>query len=441
MWRSRKARRTQTLWRAQRFARGRHGRRVLVAAAATLCLSLIGSACAGSAGQRTSASQTPSVPTARLLDHALAGGARNVKPQKGIMVRVRGGTLVTVSVKTSGDSVTGILDCAATTLAQPLGPRYRHAATRSAPQRRDAAGRTVTVTSTLRTLNPRQTFSAQIFQGQGLTYGVGMPIILQFSKPITDKKAVEQSLRLWASRRVVGAWYWDGSSTLYFRPRTYWPQHTKVRFVGHLDGVEGSPGVYGAHTLRQSFDIGRSLIAVANTRAHHVRIYKDRHLWANWPISTGRPGDDTPNGTYLTIEKQNPAHMKGPGYDIQVPWSVRFTWSGDYLHDASWSVGEQGFTNVSHGCVNLSPEHAQTYYELAVPGDPVTVTGSPKAGTWDDGWTVWFLSWRKLLRGSALHEAVRVGPNGSTFVDPASLRPSRAKPPLSAPRSRNAAPA
>ena len=75
--------------------------------------------------------------------------------------------------------------------------------------------------------------------------------------------------------------------------------------------------------------------------------------------------------------------------------------SGDYLHDAYWSVGEQGFANVSHGCVNLSPADAETYYKLAVPGDPVTITGSPRAGAWDNGWTVWFLSWNQLLHGSA----------------------------------------
>ncbi len=104
-------------------------------------------------------------------------------------------------------------------------------------------------------------------------------------------------------------------------------------------------------------------------------------------------------------------------------------------------MGAQGFANVSHGCVNLSPAHAQTYYQLAVPGDPVTITGSPRGGTWGNGWTVWFLRWRDLVRGSALHKAVRVGPNGSRFVNPASLRPSRAKPPLSAPRPGNATPA
>ncbi len=368
-----------------------------------------------------------------------ASGTRSVKPQKGIMVKVLGGKIVDVTVDTRGEPVTGILDSAATTWHSrwtlDTATRYTVRATAL-----DAAGKTVTVTSTFRTLTPRRTFTTQIFEGHDLTYGVGMPIILKFSRPISDRRAVERSLRLWTSRRVVGAWYWDGDATLYFRPRWYWPAHTRVRFVAHLNGVEGAPGVYGTHTLRQSFVIGDSLIAVASTPTHHVRIYLNRHLFADWPISTGRPGDDTPNGTYLTIDKENPADMKGPGYNIEVPWSVRFTWSGDYLHDAYWSVGEQGFTNVSHGCVNLSPAHAKTYYRLAVPGDPVTISGSPRGGTWDNGWTVWFLSWRELLRGSALHEAVRAGPKGSTFVDPASLRPSRAKPPLSAPRPRNAAP-
>jgi L,D-transpeptidase catalytic domain len=111
------------------------------------------------------------------------------------------------------------------------------------------------------------------------------------------------------------------------------------------------------------------------------------------------------------------------------------------MHDAFWSVGEQGFTNVSHGCVNLSPTNAEIYYKLAVPGDPVTITGSPRAGSWDNGWTVWFLSWRQLLRGSAQHQAVWAGPTGSAFVDPAKLPPSRAKAPRTTARPGNPNPA
>jgi hypothetical protein len=191
-----------------------------------------------------------------------------------------------------------------------------------------------------------------------------------------------------------------------------------VSFTGHLNGVEAAPGVYGHHTLTQTFTIGRSLIVVASTAHHYMNVYRNGKQFAHWPISTGKPGDDTPNGTYLTIEKANPVDMVGPGYNIEVPLSVRITWSGDYLHDAFWSVGDQGFTNVSHGCVNMSPADAAIYYKMAVPGDPVKITGSPRAGTWDNGWTMWFLSWRRWVRGSALHKAVRAGPHGSMLVNP-----------------------
>jgi hypothetical protein len=111
-----------------------------------------------------------------------------------------------------------------------------------------------------------------------------------------------------------------------------------------------------------------------------------------------------------------------PGYYNElVNFAVRFTFSGDYYHSAPWSVIDQGSTNVSHGCVNLPPTDAQTYYNLSIPGDPITVTNSTAAGKWDDGWTEWFLPWSQYLHGSALGEAVEAGPQGSTFVSPSSL--------------------
>ena len=182
-------------------------------------------------------------------------------------------------------------------------------------------------------------------------------------------------------------------------------------------------------------------MAIANTTTHRTQIYSNCNALYDWPISSGRPGDDTPDGSYLTIEKGNPVQMVGPGYSISVPWSVRFTFSGDYYHDAYWSVGEQGFDNVSHGCVNLPPADAEIYYNLAVPGDPITIMGSPKAGTWDNGWTEWFLSWPQYLQGSALHQAVATGPDGSTFVNPSSLPPSNATAPLQTSPTNNPAPA
>ena len=114
--------------------------------------------------------------------------------------------------------------------------------------------------------------------------------------------------------------------------------------------------------------------------------------------------------------------MSGPGYkNVPVFWSVRFTWSGDYYHSAPWSVGEQGFVNVSHGCVNLSPTNAQWYYERAVPGDPITIIGSPVSGVQGDGYTQWFYTWNQALKHSATGMAVQTGPTGSTMVAPSTL--------------------
>lgn len=380
------------------------------------------------------AASAPAKPRGPAVTITPASGATRADPSKGITVTTSGGTLKNVSVRTSGDPVTGSYSSGNTawhsTWTLGVSQSYTVTATAAA-----ANGTTTTQTSTFRTLTPSSTFTTEIIEGQNATYGVGMPILLYFDHQITNRAAVERALQIKTSKPVIGAWYWDepcgmAAECLYFRPRDYWPTGTTVSFTGHLNGVEGAPGVYGAHMLTQTFSIGDSVIAVGNTQTHRTQIYVNGKLRYDWAISTGRPGDDTPNGSYLTIEKENPVLMTGPGYSLEVPYSVRFTWSGDYYHDAYWSVGEQGFQNVSHGCVNLSPEDAQIYYNMAVPGDPITIKGSPKAGTWDNGYTEWFLSWPQYLRGSALHEAVEAGPNGSTFVTPSTLPPDTAKAPL-----------
>ena len=419
-----------------------------VGAAAVMALALLTAACSGSGHSTTQVSPAANaktraaaaVPEVKITP---ANGAADADPSAGITVTATGGTLKNVTVRTSGDAVSGRLSQGGTVWRSQWALDVSQAYTVTATASRSGGG-TVTTTSTFRTLTPSRTFTTEILEGYDQTYGVGMPIILYFSQPITDKAAVERALQITTSKPVVGAWYWDdpcnmAATCAYFRPRDYWPAGTTVSFTGHLNGVQGAPGMYGAHTLTQTFDIGASLIAIGNTATHRTQIYYNGKLRYDWPISSGRPGDDTPDGSYLTIEKDNPVQMTGPGYSLSVPWSVRFTFSGDYYHDAYWSVGEQGFENVSHGCVNLSPADAETYYNLAVPGDPITIIGSPKAGTWDNGWTEWFLSWPQYLQGSALHEAVQAGPGGSTFVNPSTLPASTATAPLQTAPANNSA--
>jgi lipoprotein-anchoring transpeptidase ErfK/SrfK len=348
------------------------------------------------------------------------------RPDLGIEVSVTGGRLVRVSaVNGAGRAVPGVLGAGGAgwraDWALTPGQAYHVTATAVNPR-----GRASTITGSFRTLTPRHTFSAMTGLGTGQVYGVGMPIMVTFSHPITRKAEVERSLEIWSSKPVTGAWYWVSDTEVWFRPRTYWPAHTRVRFEAHLRGVQGARGIYGDANLSQRFHIGNSLVAVASTATHHMKVWWNGHRKGNWPISTGQPGDDTPDGHYLSFSMGNPVRMDSatygvmpgmPGYyNVLVYDSVKFTYSGDYVHSAPWSVAEQGFSNVSHGCVNVAPGYAAWFYGHSLIGDPITVVGSPLKGTWGDGWTIWFLSWRKLVAGSATHKMVVAGSRGSQLA-------------------------
>ena len=420
------------------------GRSTLAAVVLTAAAALLATACQSSGTpvatklNSGAVSSMPATSVPASLKISPATGSKDADPAKGITVSaVNGGKVGDVTVKSSGShSVAGALSADGkswqSTYALPTGASYTVTAKGT-----DSSGHPVTATSTFTTLTPKTTFRTQIFEGSGATYGVGMPIILTFDHPIKDKAAVERALTVTTSNPVIGAWYWDGSQRVDFRPRDYWPANTTVTLSSHLDGVEGAPGVYGVHNLSQTFNIGQSVISVADTKNFHTQIYIDGKLKYTWPISTGRAKTPTPNGTYLSVEKSNPVRMIGGGkkgspgyYNELVNWAVRFTYSGDYYHSAPWSVVSQGESNVSHGCVNLAPQDAQTYYNLSVPGNPITIMSSPKAGNWDDGWTNWFLSWDEYLKGSATNMAVQADSGGSKFVDPSTLPADTATAPL-----------
>jgi lipoprotein-anchoring transpeptidase ErfK/SrfK len=364
----------------------------------------------------------------------------DLRPDLGVRVAVRDGRLTGVSVRpvtgktVSGNTVTG--EAVAGSYAPgsrswrtrwALAPSQAYRVTATAV---DPAGQRTVMASGFRTLRPRRSFSAATVLGAGETVGVGMPIMINFSRPIADQAVVERALQIWSSKPVTGAWYWVNSTSVWFRPRHYWPAHTRVRFTAHLAGLQGAPGVYGQSDLTQHFRIGDSLIAVASAATHQMRVWWNGRLTGDWPVSTGRPGMDTPDGRYLSVAKGSPVDMNsasygvGPGmpgyYNELVYDAVQFTFSGDYVHSAPWSVGQQGIGNVSHGCVNLAPGYAAWFYGHSMLGDPISVVGSPVAGTLGDGWTIYFVGWRKLLAGSATGDAVLVSRGGSRLAAAAS---------------------
>lgn len=354
------------------------------------------------------------------------------RPDLGVSVAARRGVLSGVSVTdAAGTSVRGSFTTASSwRTAWALAPAQTYQVTATAV---NSQGKRTVTTGTFRTMTPAQTVSASVDMTTGEVVGVGMPLMVTFSRPITDKAAVERSFEISVSKPVTGAWYWMSNESVWFRPKDYWPARTTVSFTAHLAGVQAAPGVFGGGDLSQHFTIGNSLIAVASTATHYMKVWWNGTLVGDWPVSTGEAGLDTPDGRYVSFAMANPVDMNSasygvmPGdagyYNLWVYDAVQFTFSGDYVHSAPWSVGEQGIVNVSHGCVNVAPANAAWYYDHSVLGDPIIVTGSPVAGTWGDGWTIWFLSWPKLLAGSATGDAVVADSLGSEFIPASAVLP------------------
>ena len=91
------------------------------------------------------------------------------------------------------------------------------------------------------------------------------------------------------------------------------------------------------------------------------------------------------------------------GYDLDdVEYAMRITYSGEFLHAAPWSVGSQGYANVSHGCTGMSTANAEWLYNNSLVGDPVEFTGTDRYMTLDNGYGDWNLPFKEYKQGSAL---------------------------------------
>ena len=64
---------------------------------------------------------------------------------------------------------------------------------------------------------------------------------------------------------------------------------------------------------------------------------------------------------------------------------MRISNNGEFIHANPASSGAQGNTNVTNGCINLSTEDAEQYFNTAIYGDPVEVTGTRIDLSYADG--------------------------------------------------------
>jgi lipoprotein-anchoring transpeptidase ErfK/SrfK len=286
----------------------------------------------------------------------------------------------------------------------------------------NGGGTTAHARATFSTLTPAAQVTATVWPTTGLQVGVGQPIVVTFDHDIDTtaaQKAVISHLTVAMSTPVAGGWYWFSPHELHFRPAQFWPVGEQVQISGDLGGWDAGAGRWGAGVLTESFSIGPSRVSYANLQTDEMTVTLNGATIATYPISGGRTQYPTMDGVHIVLDRESVVHMVSStvgipvnspnGYDEYVYDDVHISDSGEYVHSAPWSVGSQGVTNVSHGCINLSPTNALTFYNSSRVGDVVEVTGSSRPAVvgdhgvmdWDTAWSQWLPARVVRLGGSA----------------------------------------
>ncbi|OLF16715.1 hypothetical protein BU204_14655 [Actinophytocola xanthii] len=337
--------------------------------------------------------------------------AVDVAPGAPITIAAVGGKLTQVVLKNdAGEPVKGRLSPDATSwiAAEPLGFGRTYTAT-AAGQGTD--GKPATLTSSFTTATARFKADLSMNPLDGQTVGVGQPLAFYFDVDIADKAAVERAIQISTTPAVQGAFYWFDDSEVHWRPKEYWPAGTKITIRATIYGKHFGDGVFGNNDRVANITVGRAITAIVDGASHQMEVAIDGKVARNIPISTGKPGHETPVGTYVVMSEHTDYTMDSStygvpadsplGYRTEVDVASRMSNSGIFYHSAPWSVGDQGHRNVSHGCINMSTENAAWLQEISQKGDIIVVrnTGGPTLEPWD-GLGDWQIPWTEWQKGN-----------------------------------------
>lgn len=394
---------------------------------AALSLALV-SACSVSTGSKSAsddtsdggsstsdASQAAKTSAAKISSN-IARGAQNVGLQRKVRLAVASGTFEDVQVTgPRGAIVQGRLSADKThwVSASQLQQSSRYRVVGSAV---DGDGLKAGYESVFRTRKlslDEQTF-ASFVPLQGQTVGVGMPVIIRFDVPVTDRASIEKHLAVVSRPAQAGAFHWISAQEVHWRPQVFWKPGTDVTVKADIGGVNAGNGIYGQKSRTTSFHVGRSMVSKVNMDTDQMRVFENGRLIRTIPITTGQqPKFTTRSGTKVIVEKFRHKRMNSEtigidpnsadGYDIDdVEYAMRVTYSGEFVHAAPWSVGSQGRANVSHGCTGMSTSNAEWLYNRSMVGDVVQYTGTSRTTDLTNGFGDWNLGFKDYRAGSAL---------------------------------------
>jgi len=393
---------------------------VLRAAAVLATVAVLAAACDGSGfspkgGGGSDDQTTAAAATEAVLTTNVADKATGVPVDKVVKVTAEHGTISDVVVRSKAGKVAGRLVADGTRWVSSSGlepgVRYRVRATA-----KNGDGKQVENISsfTTQTLSLDQQTYPSVAPLQGETVGIGMPVIVTFDLPVSDKASFERHMKVATTPVQQGSWRWVSDTVAHWRPKAYWKAGTKVSVDIGINGVAAGGGIYGQEDRKVDFKVGDAHVYKVNAATHQMKVFSNGKLLRTLPITTGKPGFTTRSGVKVIMEKFATRRMNSEtvgipqgsaeAYDINdVRWAMRLTNSGEFIHAAPWSVGSQGHANVSHGCTGLSTENAGWLYAMTRRGDVVDYTGTDRSMESDNGYGDWNIPWKDYVAGSALH--------------------------------------
>jgi lipoprotein-anchoring transpeptidase ErfK/SrfK len=411
-------------------------RRILTA----LAVGVVAPGALAACGSRISkpSADAPGAPAGPSISYQPANATTDVAPVTPVRVEVKDGWFQRVALTNpDGKVVAGALNRDRTVFntTEPLGYGVSYTWAGSVVGH---DGKAVPVEGNFTTINPSTQVNGQFQLADGQTVGVAAPVIIQFDASITDKASVEKALKVTTEPPVEGSWAWlpdeVGGSRAHYRTKEYYPPGTKVSIDAKLYGVPFGDGAYGAQHISLNFAIGRRQVVKAEASTHRIQVLDEQGaVIMDFACSYGEGDLDrnvTRSGVHVVTEKYEDFYMTNPaaGYaNVRERFAVRISNNGEFIHCNPNSIGAQGNTNVTNGCINLNLENAQEYFNSAIYGDPVEVTGTRIQLSYADGdlWD-WAVSWDEWVSMSALSEQ----PSPSEIPSTAPATPSGAPQPV-----------
>jgi len=385
-------------------------------------------ACRSETGTKASGQAAEEAPAAAQVSFSPKNSADDVAPTTRVNVKVDNGWFQKIALTNAdGKAIAGVLNRDRTefTVTEPLGygVTYRWAGSAVGED-----GKAVPVKASFTTVDPSTQVNGQFQLSDGQTVGVAAPIILQFDAAIADddRAEVEKAVKVTTTPEVEGSWAWlpdeAGGSRMHWRTKEYYPPGTAVHVDAKLYGVSFGEDAYGATDSTLDFTIGRRQVVKAEASSHRIQVLDEAGaVIMDFPCSYGEGDLDrnvTRSGIHVVTEKYEDFYMTNPaaGYaNVHERFAVRISNNGEFIHCNPNSVGAQGNTNVTNGCINLNLENSQEYFNAALYGDPVEVTGTRIDLSYADGdiWD-WAVPWDEWKSMSALSSAAKPGEIPST---------------------------